>query len=669
MSEQTQPARDSTSARPLVARVAVEMALPHLDRAFDYVVPETMVAEVAVGCRVSVVFSGRRVGGYVLELTRSSDYAATLRPLSRVVSSEPVLSPAIARLARTVADRYAGTLSDVLRLAIPPRHARVEREQPSPTAAAITSEPVGGAAGVAAWRRAHGGVELLGALERGQSPRAAWTALPGDDWADAIAAAVVCCVTSGRGAVVCLPDYRDVARVDAALTRSLGVGRHVVLSADVGPAPRYRAFLAALRGQRTVVVGTRAAAFAPATNAGLFVVWDDGDDLLAEPRAPYPHVREVLALRAHQQGAGLIVAGHARTPEVQQLVESGWLTEVAAGRDTVRQVWPRVLVSGGTGPHPDRDPAARTARLPPDVFAAVRAGLARGPVLLQVPRTGYRTRLACQRCRAPADCPACQGALAQPGPDRPPACRWCGRVECDWRCPVCDGDRLRAPVVGEERTAEELGRAFVGVPVRRSTGETPLGTVPASPAVVVATPGAEPEVEGSYAAAVLLDVGLSLARPDMRAAEESVRRWLAVTALVRPAGDGGVVVVVGDPAIPAVQALVRADPAGFAARELAQRRATRLPPATRLATVEGPTQVVQQLIEPAAVTEATGSGWPEPSELLGPVGVGGGRARLVVRVPWRQGAALARTLSTLQSARSARKAEPLRVEVDPAELG
>ncbi len=79
------------------------------------------------GVRVKVRFAGRDVDGYVLERVDRSDHDGRLLPLRRVVSAEPVLAPAVARLARAVADHYAGTLSDVLRLAVPPRHARAEQ--------------------------------------------------------------------------------------------------------------------------------------------------------------------------------------------------------------------------------------------------------------------------------------------------------------------------------------------------------------------------------------------------------------------------------------------------------------------------------------------------------------------------------------------------------------
>ena len=125
---------------------------------------------------------------------------------------------------------------------------------------------------------------------------------PGDDWAELVAEAVVATAASGRGALVVRPRPPRRDRVDGALTDRLGEGRHVALRADSGPAKRYRAFLAVGRGAVRIVVGTRAAAFAPVHDLGLVAIWDDGDDLHDEPRAPYPHAREVLLMRAQDTG-------------------------------------------------------------------------------------------------------------------------------------------------------------------------------------------------------------------------------------------------------------------------------------------------------------------------------------------------------------------------------
>lgn len=646
-------ARRAAEAEPAavdpVARVLVDVPLAHLDRTFDYAVPAALAGDAVPGARVKVRFAGQDADGFVLARGRESDHVGRLAPLRRVVSAERVLHPQIAELAGALAERYAGTRSDVLRLAIPSRHATAEKE-PSPPAEPWHHDA---AAGAAAWAGHEPGAAFLRHLSAGGSPRAVWSAAPATDWPLLLAHAAAAAYSGGRGAVICVPDGKDVARLDRALVAVLGEGQHVTLTADSGPAQRYRDFLAISRGARRIVVGTRAAAFAPVHDLGLVVIWDDGDDLHAEPRAPYPHTRETLLLRAEREGAAVLAGGFVRTVEAARLLRTGWAQEIAPDRAEVRR---RVTVSiAGEDTH--RDVHARGARIPREVHVAIRDAVQTGPVLVQTPRQGYVSALACERCRTPARCAACQGPLTLTGPTAPPTCRWCGVEDPAWACAECGHRGLRAPVLGEARTAEELGRSLPGVRVRSSAGGSVLTTVSAAKQVVVATPGAEPVAEGGYAAVVLLDTWLLLSRIDLRAGEEALRRWANAAALARP---GGRVVAVGDPAHPTLQALVRWDPAGHADRETEERIAAHLPPASRLATITG---------DPGAVDDAmTLLAAPPTAEVLGPVDLAEGESRVVVRVPRAEGLALSRSLGELQRVRSARKLDAVRVQVDPPTL-
>jgi primosomal protein N' (replication factor Y) (superfamily II helicase) len=659
-----------------VARVLVDVPLAHLDRPFDYLVPAKMADAAVPGARVKVRFAGQDVDGFVLERVDSSEHEGRLAPLRRAVSPEPVLSPAVATLSASVAARYAGTRSDVLRLAVPTRHATVEKqESPRPDPVTVDLD-----AAAQAWASYPSGPAFVRHLGGGGSPRSVWAARPGEDWATSLAQAAAATYSSGRGALLCVPDRKDVARLDAALTRVLGAGQHVVLTADLGPAARYGAFLAIARGAVRVVVGTRAAAFAPVRDLGLVAIWDDGDDLYAEQRAPYPHTREVLLMRAHEEACAILLGGFARTVEVEYLVRTGWAEELSAGRDSIRSGAALVSIAGATDRELDRDPFARSARLPRTAFDAIRTGLTKGPVLLQTPRQGYVTALACERCRTPARCPRCAGPFALPAAHRPPTCRWCGHEERAWTCGACGGRGLRAPVRGDRRTAEEIGRAFPGFTVHSSSGDRVLSAVDERPAIVVATPGAEPVAEGGYTCVVLLDTWLMLARTDLRTTEESLRRWMNAAALARSAADGGRVVLVGESDVPVLQAMVRWDPVGFAQRELADRQSAHLPPASRLATVAGDAGAVSSALEMLRL--------PAGAEVLGPVPVEPppGRPqtahpsaqpnpgqpvqlRAVIRVPRTLGAELSRGLVEMQGVRDAKKLSPVRVQVDPLALG
>jgi len=121
------------------------------------------------------------------------------------------------------------------------------------------------------------------------------------------------------------------------------------------------------------------------------------------------------------------------------------------------------------------------------------------------------------------------------------------------------------------------------------------------------------------------------------------------------------VVVTADAAVPTVQALVRWDPAGLAARELAERRELRFPPAVRVASLTGTPDAVADLLAAARL--------PAAAEQLGPVPAADEQERLLIRVPRAAGPQLAAALHEAAGVRSARKArDPVRVQVDPLEL-
>ncbi|WP_373320787.1 primosomal protein N' [Rhizocola hellebori] len=769
--------------------MCADVPLPHLDRPFDYLVPAELDQAAQPGVRVKVRFSGQLVDGWLLERVAESDHQGKLAWLEKVVSPEPVLRPEIATLARQIADRYAGSLADVLRLAVPPRQAAVEKEPPTapspahptpptpapaavpasapaPTSAADLAPPssapaadlappssapaadlappasapatasgedlappasapatafaadsaptvsvsaaasgadlaapgaprgavevaaaaahgagevaavlgaeVRGGGGLGAgdglvavpdgagWGRYQAGAAFLKALGEGRSPRAVWAALPGERWEKRFAEAIAATLHSGRGAVVVVADARDLARLDGALVALIGKGHHVALSAALGPTERYRRFLRASRGQVRAVIGTRAAAFAPAGQIGLVAIWDDGDDVHAEPRAPYPHARQVLLSRAQAAEAAALVGGYSRTAEAQQLLSTGWAKEVAATRETVRLAAPQVQPADDT--QLARDPAAASARLPSLAWNAAREALKAGaPVLVQVPRRGYVPAVSCQECRERARCQHCSGPLTLSGSGAMASCRWCARPAADYVCPACGGRRLRAAIVGVRRTAEELGRALPGVTVWTSGGEKVLDHIPPGPALVLATPGAEPVVEQGYGAVLLLDAWALLTRADLRAGEETARRWFAAAALAKPAAQGGKVVVVADGSLAPVQALIRWDAGWLAQRELAERRSLGFPPVAQLASLTGSAAAVAEMLEEA--------GMPEGAEVLGPLPVGQDQERMLVRVRRSAGPALARALHEASGVRSARKAaDMVRVQLDPQEL-
>ena len=518
-------------------------------------------------------------------------------------------------------------MADVLRLAIPPRHAAPRPRKPAASAAAppptmptcprssgssrrAAARPrtAGSAPGQRRRRpagaeprrgpgRVRGGRVVPRRAGRGRAARApSGRRCPAGHWPGEIATAAAAAAASGPGR-----GHRGPRRPRPGSRRrcpdggTRPGGAHVILSASLGPAERYRRWLAAERGQVRVVAGTRSAMFAPVADLGLVVLWDEGDDLLAEPRAPYPHAREVLALRAHRAGAAALIGGFARTAEAAQLVTGGWARPLAAERATVRRCAPAVRTAGEDS-ELARDEAARSARLPGLALRTAREALAGGRC--------------CSRCRAAATWPPWPASAATPRCGATAAARrsWPASARCRAaagaarREPQLRPVRARPPARPGHRRDPHGRGTRPGVPgrpgphLRRQPGAGPG-------AGLAGRGGGHPRRRARcrrrVRRRVLLDAWALLGRPSLRAAEETLRRWMNAAALVRPGRDGGSVVVVADAALPVVQALIRWDPATFADRELAERRELRFPPAARMAALSGPHSAVRALLDAA----------------------------------------------------------------------
>ena len=613
----------------------LEAYVPHLDRVFDYRVSAALHEQAVVGSKVSVIFSGRKMSGWVVERVAHTDVPEErLLPIRRVLSPLPVVAPEIVDLAEAVAQRCAGTAADVLRVAIAPRVARVDKEftagdaTPAPVeepSNATEEQPSPGqqdregedavAPSPEIWGHYEHGPEFIAAVASGRPVRGVVEVLPSaedHDWARLTANAMATAYAAGRGAVGVVADHKALERLETALHELVGEDAVVRLHAGDGPTPRYRGFLELALGRKRLAVGTRSAAYAPVQDLALVCCHDDGDVNFVEQRAPYQHTRDVLLLRAQQQNLAALFTGYAVSPEAQRLVSTGWAVRLAPDRTELRRFSPRIEATSDSY-NTARDPLAARARLPHEAFRVARAALEKGPVLVQVARKGYAPVLACQRCRTPARCRACDGPLALSSANAVPVCTWCGRQAHEWSCAECGFTRVRLSSVGAGRTAEELGRAFPQVPVISSSEHTVRARVGSAPALVVATPGAEPVAEGGYAAALLLDGNQMLARPWLRAEEQTLRRWFNAAALVRSAEHGGTVVVTADQDR-AVSALVRWDPAGHSERELHERHELGLPPAVRTAALTGPRGALAATLRDLQLPERVRVVGPAPVE-------------------------------------------------------
>ena len=376
-----------------------------------------------------------------------------------------------------------------------------------------------------------------------------------------------------------------------------------------------------------VVVGTRAAAWAPVPDLAAAVVLDEHDEALQEERAPTWHARDVVVERARRAGAPCVLVSPAPTLEAL-----GWGRLFRVSRADERAGWPILEVVDRSR----EEPWTKASLLSSALLHHVR----RGARIVCVLNTAGRARLlACAACATIARCEVCEAAVAQPS-EPVLRCPRCG-AERPVVCDHCGGGRFKALRPGVSRMREELAASSGGAVVEVTAATA--GTVLPEAAIYVGTEAALHQVPSADVVA-FLDFDGELLAPRYRAAEQAFALLVRAARLVGDRAAGGrILVQTRLPHHEVLQAALLADPGRLAASELARREALGFPPFSTLAAVSGP----------AAPAFVDAFGRPPGVEVLGPAD---GR--------WLLRAARREVLCDALAA-TARPAGRVRVEVDP----
>jgi primosomal protein N' (replication factor Y) len=658
---------------PRAARVLPEGTI---DKTFDYLVPEALGDQVRVGTLVRVELNGRRVRAWVVADDVEPPAGVTLRPLAKVTGWGP--DPGLVDLAGWAAWRWAGRRSWFLGTASPPGAVRtlpapVRRRAPatrgsSPSAA--LAEP--------ALARSRSVVRLP----------------PLTDPFDLVAA------VAGRGPTLVLaPSVGQAGRLGNRLRRA---GATVaVLARPTGDRGTGSGDWAVARAGADVVVGTRAAAWAPVEHLAAAVVLDEHEEVYQEEQTTTWHARDVVAERARRAGIPCVLVSP--TPSLEALgwagvrgpnaetglrgpnaetglrgpnaetglrgpnAETGVDGLIVPDRRSEREGWPLLEVVDRR----DEEPG-RTGLYSERLVKLLRDG---GRVVCILNRKGRSRLLACATCGEAARCERCSAAVAQAGEANRLVCRHCG-LDRPVVCQGCGGTRLKNLIVGVSRAREELEAlvrepvAEISAPDRKAAGESSRGApaVPPDPGTARVIVGTEAALHQVAAADVVafLDFDQELLAPRYRAAEQALAllvrgaRLLARGAARRPdagsgrAGHGRLVVQTRVPHHEVVQAAVAADPARVADAEWERRQLLSFPPVTALAAVSGPAA--------GAFVSALAPGGRSGGGAFGIEVMGPADGRWLVRAPDH------RILCDALAATPRPATGRLRIEVDPARI-
>ncbi|MDQ1432226.1 MAG: hypothetical protein QOF40_2828, partial [Actinomycetota bacterium] len=456
--------------RSRVVRVQPDVTAIH--RAFDYLLPERLIAEdhsVGVGTIVRVPLHGRRVRGWVVDPDVVEPEAASLRDVLGVVSAGPPAD--VVELCRWAAWRWAGPWATFLRAASPPN-------------------VVGAGAAPELETAVYPGEQLRGAELVVVGPR--------DDVRPSLA--------PEGSTLVIDPSARRAARLADAWRDE---GREVFTLGADQPDPVRTASWDRARAGACIVIGGRSAVWAPVPDLAAVVVIDEGDEALEDERAPTWNGRAVALERARRNGAAVRVLTPA--PTVDALVAVGEPRGEPRRRD-----WPRVEVVDQRDEEPGHGLLSTALA---DVLRRTVGADQRAVCVLN--RRGRARLLACHTCKELARCEACGATVEQrdgTSHDSVLGCGRCGTVR-PLVCLHCHGSRFRAVRPGITRVRDDLAALLPRTEVAAVDAATDV--VPTAP-VLIGTEAVLHRVAGPVGLVAFLELDQELLAPRAAAAEQAM---------------------------------------------------------------------------------------------------------------------------------------------------
>jgi len=599
------------------ARIQVDTGVFHLDQLYDYQIPEALSPIIQVGVRVQLPFGNRETEGIVVERVATPERAGELKPITKVLSASPVATMTSIKLIQEVARDFACNPWDVIRSAIPPRVASVDKGATS----GLFHYPIvsKGSAEFHLFRpfvQAHLQTANLAVanLKHGST-------------------------------LIIAPDEKDVDLIaDALVTLDVKV---LKLSSSMPRSDRYRNFLESMHGTNRVVVGTRSAVFAPVSNLATIIVHKESAYEHYEIRTPGWNVRAVAMMRARIEQVQIYLLGFSPSLEVAQLIDDREIRYVNHKESiNVKAFSP-----------------SEGALLPGRIFGEIKKALAAGPVLFIAPRKGYGNALLCSHCRNIALC-QCGGRLTVNAKGIAPSCVHCGKAFVSWKCSFCNRDKQYLAARGIERASEEISRAFPGYPVIISAGDVIKDEVPSQPSLILATPGAVPQVKGGYSAVVILDGMRFFSHTDLRSQERARELFAETASLI---SSNGALLFIIDDAHPIVAAISRWNIAPLIKRELGQYSELELPPSVTSCVLLMEKAISAQFFSGLrkAVSEQR---LPSTTRIYGPTDVSKGLVKIVLHVAKLDRKELIDVVHELQRRRSIAKKDLFTLRVDPYSL-
>jgi len=566
---------------------------------FTYSIPDALRGEAQIGSCVEVCFGSKRVTGYVVGLSVSSN-VKNIKPIARVLDASPLIDSQILKLTKWISDYYYSSMGEAISAAVPSvvktglktkrRRKKTQPEEPD--------------------------VEFIDGSDKHLSPNPEQQqaldsikkcidnkahkvfllhGVTGSGKTEVYLQSIAHALESGRSSIILVPEISLTPQTVARFRARFGEGVAVLHSRLLG-SRRVREWQRIASGQAQIVVGARSAVFAPVKNLGLVVIDEEHETSYKQEDVPRYNAREVAIKRAELSSAVVILGSATPSLESFYAARAGRYTLIELPERIDSRLLPDVEIVDM------REELTRSKKIP--VFsqplkAWIQKDVSEGKqVILFLNRRGFSTFISCRKCGYVLRCKRCNVSLTYHFHMKKLACHHCSyKMEPPDVCPECNSSYMRYWGLGTEKVESELHRFFPNAAIsrmdtdateKRGTHERVLSRFKDHKIDILV--GTQMIAKGldfpkvTLVGVISADTALNI--PDFRSGERTFNLLTQVAGRAGRSDLGGrVIIQTYTPRHYSIQAAKTHDYASFYEKEISFRRELNLPPFCHMVTL------------------------------------------------------------------------------------
>jgi primosomal protein N' (replication factor Y) len=453
---------------PKFAQIAI--ALP-IDRLFHYRIPGNLSEEIAIGKRVFIPFTNRRVVGYVVGLSDKAD-VKEVKDIESVIDKEPLLTEEMLDLTKWIKDTYFCSWGEAIEAAIPSGIKKGKKELGTRIKGLhikLEDFPVTGPHKPTE-EQSKALKNVINTIDKKEYVTFLLHGITSSGKTEVYLQAIDHALNKGRSAIMLVPEISLTPQTVERFVSRFG-DKVAVIHSKLTPAKRFLEWKRIKDGRASIVVGARSAIFSPMNNLGVIIIDEEHETSYKQDDVPRYHARDVAEERAKLNNCPLILGSATPSLESYYKAKHGEYKLIKLTKRIDERLLPKVKIVDMRMELATRKRIAIFSKI---LLDAIDNTLKKGKqAIIFLNRRGFSTFVNCKKCGLVLKCKRCDTVMVYHFDEKKMICHYCNYKQPPPDiCPKCRSSYIKYFGLGTERVESEISHQFAHAHIARMDSDT-----------------------------------------------------------------------------------------------------------------------------------------------------------------------------------------------------